>query len=477
VSRWKDKYVIGLTGNIAVGKSLVRQMLQSMGAYTIDADGLSHQAMMPGAPAYLPVVEMFGKFVLDSNGYVNRQTLGNIVFTFPDALTKLEAIVHPIVNQAIMTLAGRAKQRVIVIEAIKLLESQNLSQVVDAIWVVDASPETQMKRLVEKRKMSEEDARRRIMAQRSQADKLKRAAVIILNDGNPEETWKQVQVGWNDVRRVTGITGTETEGMAAVKVQPQPAAPTPTPQPSVKPITPVKPASQPLSQPATPSQTVAPAPSVTPGVTKVPQTKPLPTMPETAPDAVVSNDTAAATVAAAAEAARKDDTLPKPAHMTINVRRGKPGETEQIAAFINRVSDKAVTRMDIMLAFGQKSYLVAEDDKDQIIGIVGWQVENLITRVDEVYLDPAVPKEVVIVLMISAMEEHSRDLQSEVSFIFLPAATAPEIFQAFSKGGYQPFKIEDIKFPAWREVAHEAVSADGQALMKQLRADRVMKPI
>src|SRR5688572_33412928 len=72
VSRWPNKYVIGLTGNIAVGKSVVRQMLQHLGAYTIDADGLSHQAMQPGAPAYKPVVETFGQFILGPDKRINR---------------------------------------------------------------------------------------------------------------------------------------------------------------------------------------------------------------------------------------------------------------------------------------------------------------------------------------------------------------------------------------------------------------------
>jgi dephospho-CoA kinase len=76
VSRWENKYVIGLTGNIAVGKSVVRQMLQHLGAYTIDADGLSHQAMMPGAPAYKPVIDMFGRFLLDEEGRINRSGWG-----------------------------------------------------------------------------------------------------------------------------------------------------------------------------------------------------------------------------------------------------------------------------------------------------------------------------------------------------------------------------------------------------------------
>src|SRR5262245_51958638 len=110
-------------------------MLQHLGAYTVDADGLVHQAMAPGAPAYQPVIDMFGRFILDDRKEINRAMLGTIAFTFPDAMTKLEAITHPVVIQAISTLAGRAKQRVVVIEAIKLLES-SLADAVDTVWVV-----------------------------------------------------------------------------------------------------------------------------------------------------------------------------------------------------------------------------------------------------------------------------------------------------------------------------------------------------
>ena len=76
MGRWPGKYVIGLTGNIAMGKSLVRRMLEHLGAYTIDADGLAHQAMAPGAPAYKPTIAMFGQWILDSEKRIDRSKLG-----------------------------------------------------------------------------------------------------------------------------------------------------------------------------------------------------------------------------------------------------------------------------------------------------------------------------------------------------------------------------------------------------------------
>lgn len=409
----QGKYIIGLTGNIAVGKSVVRQMLQHLGAYTIDADGLTHQAMAPGAPAYAPIVEMFGKFVLNEDGTINRSILGSIAFSYPEALAKLEAIIHPIVTQAVQTLVMRAKQPVIVIEAIKLLES-SLANYVDTIWVVDASPETQLRRLKEKRRMPEDEARKRIVAQRPQADKIARANVIIMNDGSVEDTWRQVQAAWNDVRRAMAAKGITPDGIPATPVIASP-----------------RPATAPL-------RSIGPQTSLTNGPVGVRPITPL---------------------------------------LDFHVRRGMPGNAEQIAQFISRVTGQSIGRMEVMLAFGQKSYLLALDKENQLVGLIGWQVENLITRVDEFYLDPEAAREPVIRVLTQAIEEASRELQSEVSFVFLPKSTPPEIVQSFQRAGYTYLKLEEVRFPAWREAARELMREEGVALMKQLRADRVMKPI
>ncbi|MCC6798776.1 MAG: dephospho-CoA kinase, partial [Anaerolineae bacterium] len=146
MGRWEGKYVIGLTGNIATGKSLVRRMLEHLGAYTIDADGLAHQAMAPGAPAYKPVVLTFGQWILDAERRIDRGRLGAVVFSHPDALRRLEALTHPIVIRAIDTLISRAQQKIVAVEAIKLLETP-LAERLDAVWVVDADEKTQVERL------------------------------------------------------------------------------------------------------------------------------------------------------------------------------------------------------------------------------------------------------------------------------------------------------------------------------------------
>jgi dephospho-CoA kinase len=420
VSRFPNKYVIGLTGNIAVGKSVVRQMAQHLGAYPIDADALAHQAMAPGAPAYQPIVQTFGQFILDAEQRINRAMLGQIVFSNPVALGKLEAITHPVIRQAIMALVSRSKQPIVIVEAIKLLEG-DLAQVVDEIWVVDAKPENQYKRLIEKRKMSPDEAKKRILAQNPQGDKLKQASVVINNDGNVEETWKQVQAAWNKI---------------ATKLAP-PAAVAPAPTPAAAPS--------------------APAQPVTPTVQ---------------PPAV-----AAPVVSSPLVAEADEDETSQVEIAGVHIRRGMPGNAEIIANFITRMSGTATSRMDVMMAFGQKSYLLAQGDKDQMIGLMGWQVENLITRVDEFYLENGIKKEPIVQGLVQAVEAASKELQSEVGFVFLPQNTPEDTVQAFTEHGYTPTTVKEIKIPAWREALQEATAAGTMIMHKPLRKDRVLKPI
>ncbi len=193
--RYPEKIVIGLTGNIAVGKSRVRQILAELGAATIDADRVAHQVMRPGAPAYAPIVAAFGPGILAADGQISRPALGKIVFAEPAQLKKLEAITHPAVRQEIDLRLRAAPETVVVIEAIKLLEG-DLKNAVDTVWVVDAAPVTQLRRLMTQRGLSESGARQRIAAQNSQADKLAQADVIIQNDGDIAATLAQVQQQW-----------------------------------------------------------------------------------------------------------------------------------------------------------------------------------------------------------------------------------------------------------------------------------------
>ena len=140
---WPGKYLIGLTGNIATGKSVVRRMIEHLGAYGIDADSLANRVLAKGAPGYQPVVDFFGKWILGVDEQVDRTKLGRLVFSDPDALTYLESMIHPHVIKAIDILVRRSAQRVVVIEAIKLVES-GLAETCDTVWVTSAPVEKQL---------------------------------------------------------------------------------------------------------------------------------------------------------------------------------------------------------------------------------------------------------------------------------------------------------------------------------------------
>ena len=170
-------------------------MLEHLGAYTIDADALSHRAIAKGAPGYQPVLEIFGKWILDDDGEINRRKLGDIVFRDPDALKQLEGIIHPLVRQAVNVLVKRATQPVVVIEAIKLLEG-DLRSICDSIWVTYAPQVVQIERLTRKRNISREEALQRINAQTPQNEKISAANVVIRNIGSYDDLWNQVSQAW-----------------------------------------------------------------------------------------------------------------------------------------------------------------------------------------------------------------------------------------------------------------------------------------
>jgi dephospho-CoA kinase len=196
-----DKYVIGLTGNIATGKSLVLGMLDDLGAYTIDADDLVHILMRRGSPLYDKITIEFGRYVLDAELEIDRGKLGDIVFCALPALARLESITHPTVKEATRRLVANAGADVVAIEAIKLIES-GMADDCDAVWVVTASEDVQLDRLVSKRNMSGPQAMLRIESQPPQEEKVARGSLVINNSGDLVETWKTVQCLFAGIPRV-----------------------------------------------------------------------------------------------------------------------------------------------------------------------------------------------------------------------------------------------------------------------------------
>jgi len=193
-----DKYLIGLTGNIATGKSAVAGMLAELGAHTIDADRVAHEVMRRGTPAWQAVADAFGPAILASDGKVDRKRLGEIVFADPDALRRLEAIVHPSVGLAVSEAIAKAAGRVVVVEAIKLIEA-GMHRAYHALWVTTCPAEVQIARLMELRGLSAADARLRVEAQPPQAAKVALADVVIDTGRTLDDTRRQVLAAWEAI--------------------------------------------------------------------------------------------------------------------------------------------------------------------------------------------------------------------------------------------------------------------------------------
>ncbi|MCL4827212.1 MAG: dephospho-CoA kinase [Caldilinea sp.] len=191
---------IGLTGNIATGKSTVLAWLAGRGAAVIDADQLAHQAIAVGGPAYAAVIEAFGPSIVADDGSIDRKRLGTIVFADPTQLARLEGLIHPAVFELAQSILATVTAPVVVIEAIKLLESGRLLRLCDEVWVVTADEATQLRRLMQERGMSEAEARSRMAAQSPQAEKIKRATRVIDNSGGLDELHRQLEALWDKLR-------------------------------------------------------------------------------------------------------------------------------------------------------------------------------------------------------------------------------------------------------------------------------------
>ena len=195
-----DKYLIGLTGNIATGKSTVARMLSDLGATVIDADSLVRDLQRPGTPTYAAIVAAFGRGILDRAGEIDRGALGAIVFADPARLRVLESILHPAVAIESQRRLAAATTPVVVYEAVKLIEAGRAAMC-NAIWIVTARPEAQLQRLMRKRGLSEADARQRLSAQPPLAKKLQHATVVIDNSGTLDDTRRQVLAAFEAIAR------------------------------------------------------------------------------------------------------------------------------------------------------------------------------------------------------------------------------------------------------------------------------------
>ena len=194
-----DKFIIGLTGNIATGKSAVMQLAAQRGALPLDADKVVHEILDNDAGVQKAIANAFGPTVCLEDGRIDRPALGKIVFNNTQALQQLERIVHPAVHSTVVKIISESKATMIMLEAIKLLEGR-LHGICDQIWVTTCSRERQLERLQTYRGMEKETALSRIDAQAPQEEKLAQADVIIDTNGSMIETEVQFERAWSQLK-------------------------------------------------------------------------------------------------------------------------------------------------------------------------------------------------------------------------------------------------------------------------------------
>lgn len=185
--------VLGLTGGIACGKSLISTYLREKGIPVIDGDLVARQIVAPGTTGLRQIVEAFGAEYLHPDGTLNRSKLGSLVFADTEALHKLNSITKPLLLEAFKTQINALQAHpVIVLDAALILEDADYHNLVDRVWVVTVSPEEQLARLMARNGYTKAEAQNRIDAQMTNEERCKYADAMIDNSGTREDTFAQV---------------------------------------------------------------------------------------------------------------------------------------------------------------------------------------------------------------------------------------------------------------------------------------------
>lgn len=197
--------VIGLTGNIGCGKSVVARMFEELGARVIDADRIARLVVDSGEPAWKEIVKTFGKEILNQDGTINRGRLGEIVFNDKEKRETLNGITHPRIIERIKELieeAGRENVEVVIVEAALIVEKGGMKPLINDLIVVTADEKAQIRRLMGRDRFSREAALSRIRSQIPLSEKVGLATYVIDNSGTLEETRRQVEEVWKRIRDI-----------------------------------------------------------------------------------------------------------------------------------------------------------------------------------------------------------------------------------------------------------------------------------
>ncbi len=439
--QWPKKTIIGLTGNIATGKSAVMKLAEETGALTVDADAVVHSIMDHDASMQAAIAVAFGPQVRLPDGRINRVALGELVFKDATALKDLEQMVHPAVRREVMARIDQSEKLVVVIEAIKLLEG-DLKGLCDHIWVTRCPVQRQIERLVICRGIDPAAAKQRVEMQSSQEAKIALADVVFDTHGTLENTKKQFMLAW---RRIFGMDPVMkpkiAEGLVAAYAPPPPATPHPPVQPTP---------SQPPISPPTPPR---PAPTEPTAERTGPASRPQPVA------------TIAPTVPASAAAEE------------INVRRARPSDVPAILLHVNKATGGQIkmSRSELLMALGDRSYFIAQSGTTIYI-VTGWHIENLIARVDQIYINPPESVSFAFDPVLKDIEKSAIQHFCEIVVVFLPHDQVDRLGGYLAFNEYQILSIDSLP-RVWKQALQESQPANTLAMIKILRDDRITSPI
>lgn len=184
--------VLGLTGGIACGKSTISNYLKKLGIPVIDADECSRNVVEKGSNGLERLTEIFGDRILRNDGTLNRRVLGQIAFSNREKLSLLNSVMEPLIREEIFRMLNRERNAELVVLDAPLLIEQHYDRICDFIMTVDVPKKIQLERLIERDKLSEDEAERRIESQLSSQERNGFADVVIDSSGTVEQTRKQV---------------------------------------------------------------------------------------------------------------------------------------------------------------------------------------------------------------------------------------------------------------------------------------------
>lgn len=391
------KLIIGLTGNIATGKSAVLRLAETEGALVIDADKIVHDLLNHDAEMQAAIALAFGPDVRREDGRIDRRALGDVVFQDENALHDLELMIHPAVRRIVLEQVHQSDAAIVFIEAIKLLEG-DLAAACDQIWVTRCSPKRQLQRLVICRGLDQETAQQRVEAQPPQNEKVAQADVVIDTDGLMQNTEAQFEQAWS---RLPDLASVEAKTLTLPDATP-PSFPDKTDG-----------ATTAVSKP-TPAAPVAPAPR-----------------PKSAP----KSDSPLSAAAPLPPTDRPDD---------LEIRRARPSDIPSILLLMQQATDGAIKmkRSDLLMSLGERSYFIGQRD-GEVKAVLGWNIESLVASVDQIYIHPPEETAVVGAAILEEIETSANQHVAQIIVIFLPANATPELKQLIAGRNYNA--MEDVK--------------------------------